>query len=160
MPAWGLRGWELLHLWHAQNRTGFWKVWFHFLLCYECIVLKSVHVLQIYEDRCINNFGDVGFSAFASLIPNCRTAMAWPYLTLVVLSKGIHGYPGVICGDEILGRSSQIEKVNHALLSECHTRFFYAWVFIYAKKFKEPTHLFREPKLSVRHLCSFQQKLK
>lgn len=137
----------------AGHRAGpaFWKVWFCFLFHYESADLKSVLVFKVSEDRCIYNFENVGFSVFVSPVPNSSSAMAWPYLTLVLPGtcspRGCMDVQGlsVQTWKQIYGRRSQIEKVNH-VLSEWHIRFLYVWVFIYAKTFKETTHLFWESK--------------
>lgn len=92
---------DLLQLGTGNSaKPGFWKVWFSFLFHYECIALKSINAFKIYEDRCINNFESVGLSVFVSPAPRCSSAMAWPYLALVLPGTcSPRGYPGIFCGD-------------------------------------------------------------
>lgn len=73
-----------------QFSVSFWMHWF------------EIHVFEVYEDRCINNFENVGFTFFVSPIPNCSSAMAWPHAHAArhLLSKRVHGYPGIICGSK------------------------------------------------------------
>lgn len=76
-----LAGINLLNL-GIVNTTNlrFQKVCFRFLFPYGCTVLKSMNVCKIYEDKCINNFEDVGLSGFVSLIPICNRVQ-WHGLT-------------------------------------------------------------------------------
>lgn len=118
-----------------SSKPGFWKVWFSFLFHYECIALKSINVFKIYEDRCINNFESVGLSVFVSPAPRCSSAMAWPYLALVL--------PGT-CSPEGVSRDflwgcvvadpwrKHVNRKSESwlLLSERYVRFLYVGIYL------------------------------
>lgn len=147
---------NLLHLGIGNTpNLRFPKVSFHFLFHYGCTVLKSMNVFKIYEDRCINNFEDVGLRAFVSLIPICNRVQ-WhgptSHLYCEVLTLQVGPW---ISGDFLWGcvvAGPWRKNINRncesgLLLPEWNVRFIHVQVFMKRNSSKPPVYL-KKSKLS------------